>query len=271
MNIDKLYDLEEFEQYESQILVYHEILEKLESMKLNYTISQKSFEVLRQKYLSKVSEATLRLQLFLKQQNQPENLLNKALRLHALGIEKEYLKELFRYNEIPENLYHYQLTKIELQAWRVKSGLEQIRWFKKPLQDGRKSRDPILWLITRLQHTDHSCHDEFILNRTRLVLSQKVIDGMKELQKIDFGYEDNYSDAIVNLYQDFHDHALLQLQELEQADEAVAVCVESALLNKWLAKTEEHVINKLLHKEMITEKLHGIFMEEIDEEVRKKY
>jgi hypothetical protein len=34
MNIDKLYDLEEFEKYESQILVYWRILEKLEQMNL---------------------------------------------------------------------------------------------------------------------------------------------------------------------------------------------------------------------------------------------
>lgn len=82
---------------------------------------------------------------------------------------------MFRYNEIPENLYHYQLTKIELQASRVKSNDEQIRGFNKPLVDQRSTRDPILWLMGWLQHTDHCVHDEFILNRTRVILASKVI------------------------------------------------------------------------------------------------
>jgi hypothetical protein len=128
-----------------------------------------------EKYADKISEASLQLQLFLQQQAAPELLLKKALTLHALGIEKQYLKEMFRYNEIPENLYHYQLTKIELQASRVKSNDDQIRGFNKPLVEQKKSRDPILRLMGRLQHTDHCAHDEFILNRTRMVLATKVI------------------------------------------------------------------------------------------------
>jgi len=271
MNIDKLYDLEEFEKYESQILVYHRILEKLEQMNLGYTISEKSYEILCEKYTDKISEAVLQLQLFLQQQTSPEILLKKALTLHALGIEKDYLKEMFRYNEIPENLYHYQLTKIELQATRVKSNDEQIRWFNKPLVDQKKTRDPILRLMGRLQHTDHCTHDEFILNRTRVILASKVIAWMHSLQLIDFWYEDKRSAEIVTRYQTFHDRALHQLKILEQADEHIAICVESALLNKWLAKTEEIVIDELLHKEMITQKLHSMFMEEVEHEVWKKY
>lgn len=271
MNIDKLYDLEEFEQFESQILVYHEIVKKLGSMKYNYTISEKSFEFLLLKYQDKIAEARLHLQLFLKQQHEPEKLLKKALTLHALGIEKWYLKELFRYNEIPENLYHYQLTKIELQTSRVKSNLDQIRWFNKPLIQRSHRWDPILWLMSKLQHTDHCSHDEFILNRTRMVLSEKVMDGMKQMKAIDFGYEDLYSDDIINRYEQFYHHAVTQLQILEQEDESIAICVESALLNKWLAKTEEHVIDDLLKKEIITEKLHSLFMDEVDSEVWKTY
>jgi len=271
MNIDKLYDLEEFEKYESQILVYHKILEKLHQMNLWYTMSAKSFEILNKKYNDKIAEAIIQLQIFLQQQAGPEILLKKALTLHALGIEKQYLKEMFRYNEIPENLYHYQLTKIELQATRVKSNEEQIRGFNKPLVDLKTTRDPILWLMWRLQHTDHCTHDEFILNRTRVVLASKVITGMRQLQNIDFWYEDSRSSDIVERYQSFHDRALHQIQSLEQTDEHTAICVESALLNKWLAKTEELVIDELLHKEMITEKLHTMFMEEVDQEVWKAY
>jgi hypothetical protein len=32
-------------------------------------------------------------------------LIKRAISLHALGIEKQYLKDLFKYNEIDENNY----------------------------------------------------------------------------------------------------------------------------------------------------------------------
>lgn len=271
MNIDKLYDLEEFEKYESQILVYHKILEKLEQMNLWYAISKKSYDILYSKYQNKIEEAILHLQIFLQKQSTPDILLKKALTLHALWIEKEYLKEMFRYNEIPENLYHYQLTKIELQSSRVKSNEDQIRGFNKPLIDHIHSRDPILWLMGRLQHTDHCTHDEFILNRTRVILASKVIEWMKTLAMINFWYDDKRTQWIIDRYQIFYDRAFEQIKKLEQADENIATSVESALLNKWLAKTEEIVIDELLHKEMITEKLHSQFMEEVEQEVWKRY
>lgn len=97
------------------------------------------------------------------------------------------------------------------------------------------------------------------------------MDGMKQMKAIDFGYEDLYSDDIINRYEQFYHHAVTQLQILEQEDESIAICVESALLNKWLAKTEEHVIDDLLKKEIITEKLHSLFMDEVDSEVWKTY
>ena len=127
MNLDKLFTLEIFEQFESQILVYHQILDKVTQMKRDYHISEETYELLSEKYTNKYEEAKLKMQIFLKQQSEPEKLIHKALSLHALGIEKQYLKEMFTYNELPENIYHYLLDKINNQIARVKATQDQIR------------------------------------------------------------------------------------------------------------------------------------------------
>jgi CPA1 family monovalent cation:H+ antiporter len=54
---------ENFELHEAEIIVYHRILEKLKSMKLSYTMSNKSYELLYEKYTSKISESRLHMQL----------------------------------------------------------------------------------------------------------------------------------------------------------------------------------------------------------------
>lgn len=48
-----------------------------------------------------------------------KELIRRALSLHALGIEKQYLKDLFSYNEIEEKNFKYILNKINRQIERL--------------------------------------------------------------------------------------------------------------------------------------------------------
>ena len=75
---------ENFELREAEIIVYHRILEKLKSMKLSYTMSNKSYELLYEKYTSKISESRLHLQLFIQQHDDARDIIARSLRLHAL-------------------------------------------------------------------------------------------------------------------------------------------------------------------------------------------
>lgn len=102
LNIGGLADLEEFELLESHILVYDRIIKKIKSMTTTFKISPAQSESLIQKYEFKKEESKLQMQLFLQQEENQDLFVSKALSLHALGIEKEYLHEMFSYNEISE-------------------------------------------------------------------------------------------------------------------------------------------------------------------------
>jgi len=119
LHLDKLHDLEMFEKMEGEIMIYTTIIEKIETLNVDYHISKHNYDLLRNKYEAKREEAQLKLQLFLQQHSDADHLLKQAIDLHALGIEKEYLKEMFRYNEVDELLYFYLLNKIERQAERL--------------------------------------------------------------------------------------------------------------------------------------------------------
>lgn len=263
MNIDKLYDLEEFEKYESEVLVYSKIIEKIEDMKEHYHIADKSYEQLIEKYQSKIQESQLKMELFLKQDPDPEWLIFRALSLHALGIERQYLKEMFTYNEIPENLYHYMHWKITQQVARVRQNKQQIRGFDKPTECKKTGFDPIMWLISLLERTNYTTNESYIIHRTRLIVTSKVIEALESFWTLDFWYDKQQTQPIITLYKKFNQRARESLWEVED--------IESILLNKWLAKTEEHVIADLLAKDMITEKLYQKFTKEIEEEVLRSY
>lgn len=266
MGINKLQYFEEFEKYESEVLVYTKILEKIENMMEHYEVSEESYEQLTQKYQNKIIESRLKMEVFLTNYDEADILIEKALKLHALGIERQYLKEMFHYNEIPENLYHYMEGKIAQQSSRVRKGKKQIRWFDKPIEQKRKTRDPVKRLLGILEYTSHDDHDDYILNRTRMIVTSKVLESLEIFQNIDFGYDKKQINPIIALYTKFNQRALQQHQAILSQEH-----IESILLNKGLAKTEEHVIADLLAKDMITEKLYQKFTQEIEDEIHREY
>ena len=271
LNINWLVDLERFEHLESHILVYHKIIEKIKSMHSAYEISPENYDALIQKYQSKITETSLQTQIFLQQLEHPEKLLTSAITLHALGIEKEYLHDMYAYNEVPEQIYHERKAKIEKQIARVEAGLPQIRGFKTSTDISPVSRYPIERIVRRLHTCKNTHHNEYIIERTKYILCAKVIENLEALKKIDFGYDSIVIQRVIDLYKKFHDNARREIQELVATDNDVIERINTRLLNKWLMRSEEKLIKDLYHKEMITQKIYQQFMEEIDEEVWKGY
>lgn len=272
LKLNKFYDLEEFEQYESEMIVYHRILKKIHMMKAEYHIAHETSDILEEKYIAKFDESKLKMELFLGNSKNSRELVKQALALHALWIEKQYIREMFKYNEIPENLYHYMMRKIDVQESRLRLGTKQIRWFKKWDYLRAKSKwDPIMRLIDTLHSTNNCCHDSYIISRTRLIVTSKVIESLWDLRDIDFWYDPEMLEAPMKLYQKFHYNAHREINHLKIEWDNEIDDIDSILLNKWLAKTEEIVIKDLLHKDMITEKIYKHFMNEVEEEVSRKY
>jgi len=96
-------------------------------MKADYHTSQKNYDSLRDKYLCKLKIARKSMTDFLHSQKNPEQLIHKAIALHALGVEKEYLQQMFTYNEIEEHLYLHRMAKIERQIGRAEAGTNQLQ------------------------------------------------------------------------------------------------------------------------------------------------
>gem|GEM_PF-1066209 len=272
LNIGGLADLEEFELLESHILVYDRIMKKIKSMTTAFEISPGQSEALIQKYQSKKDESTLQMQMFLQQQPDQERLVSKALSLHALGIEQEHLHEMFAYNEISESIYASRTAKIQSQAERIESGNDQIRGFKSSTDIRPKSRYPIeriMYWLTKCDQDDE--HNEYIISRAKYIITENVINDLKTLAEIDFGYDKKHLTKVINLYKSFHDNAHDEMQEYGAKDEDFANSINEHLLNKSIIKSEEQLIEDLYHKDMITQKIYQQFVQEMDDEIWRKH
>lgn len=128
MGIDKLHDIEEFEYQEGKILMNLKVLEKLSVIEEKGYIDKLEHKELRIKYETELQEAITQIKtLLITNPDTTEKTIRSALALHALGIEKQYLKDLFLYHEIDEYNFKKILTKITRQIERVEQGKTQIK------------------------------------------------------------------------------------------------------------------------------------------------
>lgn len=272
MNLNKLVDLEKFEQIESEVLVYQAILNKISCMDEKYILSNKYIDQLTAKYQNKIDESILEMTIFLQWLDHPEAFVQKAMSLHALGIEKQYLQEMFKYNEMPESVYHERLAKISKQLSRVEEWKTQIIGFDKGTTDiSPQGRDPVEWLLHNLTECRHTAHDNYIIARTKYIISSKVIERLLQLQWLEFGYDASRLTPVLERYQRFHTKAWAYIQELVIDHADLISSLDTILLNKWLMKTEENLIADLFHKDMISEKIYSKFVYEIERELERSY
>ena len=113
--------IEIFEKHETAILLNRRIVDKINDLSADYSLAQDEYEEIRTRHQQAyVHERQVFIE-FLDSLGEKEKgqLIKQALLLHALGIEKQHLQQLFEYNEIDEPLYIYLNTKLERQIVRV--------------------------------------------------------------------------------------------------------------------------------------------------------
>lgn len=264
LHITKLHELEQFEYFEGRILSYLKMLEKLNNICEKSYVNSQEVTSLRKKYEEKLTDSVQNLKDLLSWlwEHDAQELIRRALWLHALWIEKQYLKELFKYNEITERNFKFILNKINRQIERLESGKPQL----KNIADDKIEND-IFQKFLKFFRKDTTFVDKYVRNRSKAIITRKVMKELKSLSQIDFWFEKNAFDEIIGLYDKFNSVANEKMKSVFNDHKDVLVQVESSLADKSLLKLEEHVIWDLYAKEIITPKLYIKFMEEIEEEI----
>ncbi|MCP4523442.1 MAG: sodium:proton antiporter [Candidatus Gracilibacteria bacterium] len=261
MGVDKLHELESFEHEEGKILANFKILEKLSNSYKKAYLTKYEYDELLSTYTQKLNNAVSQMKILLKDNAEnAETLIRRAISLHALGIEKQYLKDLFFYNEIDERNFKYILRKIEKQMERVENESPQLRKFSNETM-GYDFFSRLALGKFRRESTDV---DAYIRNRARVIITRKVIKELKSLSSIEFGFNNNIFEEVITLYASFNKVADEKRIKIMMSHKATINAVESKLVNKSLLRLEEKVIKDMYNKEIITPKLYIKFMEEVE-------
>ena len=267
MWVTKLKPLEEFEYDEAKILSNIKILKELNRLYERTYLTFDEYSDLKNKYENKLQNAIDGLKKLLKKQGkEADDLIKRAISLYALWVEKKYLKELFEYNEISEDNFTFILRKISRQIERQEEGSHQ---FSRAVNDLEETYDIFEKFRNhfRVKAEDHI--NRYIRNRTRVIITRKVIKELKLLLEIEFPIDKKIIEKIIKIYENFHNEARDKLETISSKYKSTIMIIESNLTNKTLLKIEEWVIENLYKKEIITPKLYIKFKEEIEEGIEE--
>lgn len=263
--VTDLTNLEEFEYYESKILAYLKIIEKINNIHQKSYLSTNEVELLKIKYENKLKDAVKHLKDLLKTEWKTNwnELILRALSLHALWMEKQYLKDLFTYNEISEKNFKYILTKINRQIERLEEWKPQL----KTIAEDKVLEDVFQKVVTMFSSYKNTYIDDYVKNRTKVVISRKVVKELTALKEIDFWFDKTLFDEIIEIYQKFFDIAKDKKDKILEENKHIVSILEARLVNKSLVKLEENIVDDLYSKEIINTKLYNKFKDEIEEEI----
>ncbi|MDP2090134.1 MAG: cation:proton antiporter [Candidatus Gracilibacteria bacterium] len=266
LKLDKLNKLEEFEYEEGKILTCLKVIDKLNTSYKKSYFTKKEYDKLILKYTEKLNFSINNIKIILGDKEEESiSLIRKVLSLHALGIEKQYLKELFFYNEIDEHNFKYILRKIEKQMDRVEHDNYQLR----KISNSENDYDIFSQFIFSIYKKTSTNLDAYIRNRTRLIITRKVIKELKKLSEINFGFDVSIFDEVIDLYNTFNLIAEEKRLKLLSEHQTSINAIESNLITKSLLKIDENVVKDLYKKEIITPKLYIKFMNEIEHDMYK--
>ncbi|HRI35980.1 MAG TPA: cation:proton antiporter [bacterium] len=270
--IDKLHEIESLEYIEGKMIMLLDVLAKLSSMHSKEYMPEKEYRMLHDRYRSELEETKFQLEDLVKEHGSSiDSLVERVIALHALGIEKYWLKEFYKYNEVSERVFRVLKTKVEKQIHRIELNLPQIKESGDPKDESNRF-ERLLQNISLLISPDREpIVTRYMIARARMVTARKVLKELVVFEGIDFIASQQAFKTVLERYQSFVDNARSECKRISDENPDLILAFDSYLINKSLLKTEKNIIEDLFSKEIISPKLYIHFTEEIEEAIYENH
>lgn len=264
LKLDTPTDIESLEYQEARALIHQTVSNRLALYAKRGYISQALFKDLNAEHIKEYRKAVASVRRI--DTNLAADLTKRVIRIFAIGIEKRYLKELYHYDEINERMYKRIIHKLSYQLEAIEHGtLEpnaRIKSKKGDVVDRFVDgiRRYFIPLPRKVRITD-----AYVYYRAQTIISRKV---QKELGGIDLSVAESIFtkealDHVMLVYDIFREQTQQKMRELEASYPEVVRTLERKLATQGISKVEEHTLNELIERELVTPKLYLNLKEEL--------
>ena len=179
-HISELRGLERMEYLEGRVYVYARTLLRLPALREQTHVDRATFEAARRKYTRLYRQA---FEEFARHAHDSRETFVRALRVHAIGIEKRTLRELFGNAELSEAGYHKVLAKLEQQTGSLERGRRDAFDFSRtpwsPLRRWFNRLDRLLW--PEYTGARDEPRDRYLYYRALVISAARVIAQLSQL------------------------------------------------------------------------------------------
>lgn len=253
LGLNKLNRLEELDFEIAKIIIFLEDIEKIEESYQKWTIWKEEFETLKCNF-----EKRIEISRSLVKEKTKDNrnwLIERAISLSWLSIQKKYLIELLTFNEIDERNFKYLLVRFEHKIKKLETAEDLI------ISENDNYNLNIFEKILMLSRIEKES-DKFIRFRARKITIKKALKELEKLKEIDFWFDKKHFDNVISIYNSIYKKLCNKFEKSENL-----TTLENKLFEKSLLKTTSNTINELRNKGLIDQKLFDLFHERIEEKI----
>lgn len=239
-----------------RILLGHKMLDRIAFMHKHYKISLDHLSAISRKYHDQITTAKNAIQKLITDHSQ-EHLDQKVIQLYALGLEKKYLRTLYEYDQLREQMFAHRLHNIDLQIDNIMAGKPRIK-------DGDKSdknydlMDKMYFISQRITTTQA----KFLKYRAKVIVTSKVISMLNQIRQYDLGISDKNIDDVIDLYTIRHTRSAEKLDIMLTSHRKYQT-IHTELIEKGLVKREETYLGEI--------NVPGIFPEKVYEKIKSEF
>ena len=248
--------LEEINYREMLIYIYQTSLQRLDDAQGKGYINTNTYTSLLMTHQKRLRTALDDL----RKHSKDQEILTKVIHLHAIGIERKYIKELFVAGEVPEYIIKRVLAKLEYQS----SAIEHDN-FKITKHAHGQDTDVFEYLASLLRtifrkppapHTIAT--QQYLYYRALSIISRKV---HKELIRLNTSFGDDFEMLhiavmdIIMLYDSYRDGSDKKLYGITKSYPEHIAKLDISLAHRALYKRESMMLESLKEREMITSKV----------------
>ena len=249
--LDGLSEVEKLAYRDASGYVHRHARQHLEGLKSKGYIDETGYAHVHHK-LEKYDEAA---QKRFKMANKP-NLIHAALNIHALGIERYYLHDLFAHGELNDRIMRRIQAMIAAQLEILEEGGTL------GMHPGSVKGD---WLDQLVNYTHDRLFwkktpayvDQFLYYRAKVIITRKVIKEMKQLSSEQAKlFDKDHVTTVIERYQHYHHDAEKKVAELIKAHGPELTKVTNTLADLAAKEQQQSLLDELLERELISPKVH---------------
>lgn len=257
LGIDALTPEEEVGYHKSRAQMYDESLAKIDELLATQHLNEQQHQLLQQHYRKLHDDECVRCRDSI---GDSSELIENMLRIYALGVEKDTLKDVYQRGEITEKIYKKILNMLCIQTERVERGKKQVHSVDEHFPIDTLER--FVLLVGRLAFwRDHTFKPEelYIYYRTLNMIVEKVVEALVAMESSSLSevFDDRSAlEKLLALYRGLHINTRQKMDSLIKNNAELLNSLNQKAAQKSLYAVQLETLGKLHKNEIITNKLY---------------